>query len=91
MNEKKLLEPRKALKIVRNKNINRLIFAQLNINYLRNKFSPLQYIIYKNIDLVLIYETKIDSSFPSAQFYLQGYATLYRLERNANNGALYGI
>ena len=38
----------------------------------------------KNIDVLLISEAKIDSSFPSVQFYLQGYATPYRLDRNAN-------
>ena len=30
------------------------------------------------------YLKKIDSSFPSVQFYLEGYATPYRLDRNAN-------
>ena len=68
---------------IRRKNINRLIFAQLNINSLRNKFESLQHIINKNVDVLLISETKIDSSFPSVQFHLEGYATLYRLDRNA--------
>ena len=66
----------------------RLIFAQLNINSLRNKFESLQHIINKNIDILLISETKIDSSFPSAQFHLEGYATPYRLGRNANGGGI---
>ena len=73
---------------IRRKNINRLIFAQLNINSLRNKFESLQHIINKNIDVLLISETKIDSSFPSAQFHLEGYATPYRLDRNATGGGI---
>ena len=63
-----LPEPHKALENIRCKNINWLIFAQLNINSLRNKFESLQHIINKNIDVLFISETKIDSSFPSAQF-----------------------
>ena len=68
-------ESHKALENIRRKNINRLIFAQFNINSLWNKSEPLQHIINKNIDVLLISETKIDSYFPSVQFYLEGYAT----------------
>ena len=64
LNRGALPEPHKALENIRRKNINRLIFAQLNINSLRNKFESLQYIINKNTDVLLISETKIDSSFP---------------------------
>ena len=83
-----LPEPHKALENVRRRNINRLIFAQLNINSLRNKSESLQHIINKNINVLLISETKIDSSFPSAQFHSKGYATPYRLDRNANGGGI---
>lgn len=34
----------------------------------------------------MISETKIDYSFPSAQFHLELYATRYRLDRYANIG-----
>ena len=83
-----LPEPHQALENIRRRNINRLIFAQLNINSLRNKFESLQHMIHKNIDVLLISETKIDSSFPSAQFHLEGYGTPYRLDRNANGGGI---
>ena len=85
LNRGALPEPHKALENIRRRNINRLIFAQLNINSLRNKFESLQHIINKNIDVLLISETKIDSSFSSAQF---DYATPYRLDRNANGGGI---
>ena len=42
--------------------------------------------INKNIDVLMISDTKTDSFFPSAQFYLKGYATPYRLDRNTNGG-----
>ena len=82
-------EPRKALGNMCRKNINRLIFAQLNINSLPNKFDSLQHIINKNSDIFLISETTIDSSFLSVKFYLEGYATPYRLDRNDGGILLY--
>ena len=36
----------------------------------------------------MISEAKIDSSFPSVQFHLEGYAAPYRLDRNANGGGI---
>ena len=36
----------------------------------------------------MISETKIGSSSPSVQFDLEGYATLYRLNRNANSDGI---
>ena len=37
----------------------------------------------KNIDVLLISETKIDSSCSSVQLHLEGYVTPYRIDRNA--------
>ena len=73
---------------IRHKNINKLIFSQLNINSLWNKFDSRQHIINKNIDALLISETKIDSCFPAVQFHLEGYATPYRLGRNENGDGI---
>ena len=73
---------------IRHKNINKLIFSQLNINSLWNKFDSRQHIINKNIDALLISETKIDSSFPTVQFHLEGYATPYKLDRHATGGGI---
>ena len=75
------------LKMIRLKNANRLIVAQININSLRNKFDFLVQMMSNNIDILLISETKIDSSFPNAQFYIEGY-TMYRRDRNMNGGGL---
>ena len=85
LNRGALPKLRKALERKRRKNINRLIFAQLNINSLRNKFESIQRKINKNIDVLLLSETKTDSSFLSVQLHLEGYATPYSLERNANS------
>ena len=43
-----------------NLNLNKLIFAHLNINSIRNKFELLSEQIKGNVDLPMISETKID-------------------------------
>ena len=48
----------------------------------------LEEIIKDKIDIFLISETKLDSSFPSGQFIIKGYRTLFRLDRNQNGGGL---
>ena len=64
-----------------------MIIAQLNINSLRNKFDSLVRMLRNNLYILLISETKIDSSLPTAQFEIEGYIT-YRLDRNANGGRI---
>ena len=62
--------------------------GHLNINSLRNKFEALQYIINRNLDIILLPETKLDDSFLSAQFMLKNFGIPYRLNRNLNGGEL---
>ena len=33
-------------------------------------------------------ETKLDASFPVNQFFINGFSTLYRLDRNQNGGGI---
>ena len=80
------LDPYSNIENIRSKNPNRLIIAQLNINSLRYKFDSLVEILRSNVDILLISETKTDSSFPTAQFKI-GYTT-YRLNRNPNVGGI---
>ena len=68
--------------------MNRPIIAQLNINSIRNKFKFLEKDICANLDILLISETKLDDSFPSAQFLLDGFSKPYRLERCSNGGGI---
>ena len=42
----------------------------------------------KIIDIFLIFETKLDDSFPSAQFKIEGLTTPYRYVRNDKGGGL---
>ena len=62
------------LKNLRLKNVNRLIFAQLKINTIRNKFNSLVNIVNNNIDILMILETKLDPSFSTRQFHIYGFS-----------------
>ena len=74
---------------VKEKNINQPTIGQLNINSIRNKFHFLESEASKHIDiLLLIPETKIDESFPLAQFLLNGFSRPYRLDHCANGGGI---
>ena len=65
-----------------------LLLGHLNINSVRNKFEALAYIIDNNIDLLLISETKLDDSFPTAQFQMNGFSVPYGYDRNRKGGGL---
>ena len=81
------LNPSKVPNNIRQLNSNRLVIAQLKINSLRNKFTLLSTVIKDNVDILIMSETKIDSSFPTAQFHIDGY-TIYRRDRNENGSGL---
>ena len=73
-NDTEIKDPQCFLKDIRMNNINRLIIGQLKINSLRNKFEQLSTMINGNIDIFMISETKIDETFPAAQFYFKVFA-----------------
>ena len=56
-----------SLKILKTKNLKRLVFGNMNINAINKKFEQLKYIIKNNINVFIVTETKSDSSFPSSQ------------------------
>ena len=66
------------LKNLRLKNSNKVITDHFNINSLRNKFELLTEMVRDKVDLLMISETKLDSSFPNAQFYMKSYSKPYR-------------
>ena len=70
------------LKSLRKSNLNRLIFAQLNINSIRNKFEFLAKDRASNVDLLIILETKTDNSFPKSQFLIKGFCEPFSTDRN---------
>ena len=91
-NSKSLLSDQKNLgsnlRKVRIENPSRIIFGQININLIRNKFDLLMNIIKNEIDILMISETKIDNSFPISQFTMTGYSIPFRLDRTSHGGGI---
>ena len=77
-----------GLKEIKIHSPDKLILVHLNTSSVRNKFEALTYIIDNNIDLLLISETKLDDSFPTAQFQTKGFSVPYRYDRNGKGGEL---
>ena len=73
------------------KNMNRIKVGQLNINPIRNKFDLLVPAVVRNLDILLITETKTDSSFPKAQFEIDGFTAPYRVDRDCHGKVHYYI
>ena len=66
--------------------MNRLIFGQININSIRSRFEPLFSLVSKKVDVLLIFETKIDNTFPVSQYCVPGYSIPFRLDRTGSGG-----
>ena len=77
-----------SLQTIHKDNLNKLNFAHLNINSIWNKVDSLADIIKDNIDILMISETKVDDSFLDGQFFLDGFGTPFRLDRNKKVGVL---
>jgi len=76
------------LREIRVKSFNKIVIGTLNINSLASKFEELKYIISNSLDILIIQETKLDSTFPNDQFLIEGYRAPYRLDRNRNGGGV---
>ena len=76
------------LRPLRVKNLNKLIIGHSDIGSLRNKSELLTHQIKDNIDILMISETKLDESFPKSQFFMKGFSSPYRLDRNCNGGGI---
>ena len=64
------------------------MIGHININSIRNKFEMLSNSIKGNLDILMISETKLDSTFPSNQFTIEGYAASIRFDRNDRAGGI---
>ena len=54
---------------------------------MRNKFSSLQQAVLSKTDILLLFEIKIDDSFPNSQFLAEGFK-MYRKDRTKTGGGL---
>ena len=63
-------------------NVNMVVIGHININSIRSKFNILSSMVKDNIDILMVSETKLDSSVPQAQFRIEGYAPPFRYDKN---------
>ena len=78
-----------AIRENRLKYVNNPLIGYLNINSLRNKIVGLKGIILELIlDYLVLSETKMDQSFPAAQFYIKGYEVRVRRDRDKHGSGL---
>ena len=68
-------------------NNHKLIFAQLNINLIRNKFELVAQQIKGNIDVLMISETKTEDSFRVGYFLRESFSPSYRVDRDSHGGS----
>ena len=83
--------PREMLQKIKLINPSRLIIGQLNINSLSNKLEHLKALIIGNIDILVVTESKLDQSFPTGQFNIDGYSPPLYYDRNSFGGWGYYI
>ena len=74
------------LNSIRTSNANRLIIAQLYINSLRNKIDALKTIISGKIDILVITESKLDNTYLTNQFLIDGFSAPFRKDRDSGGG-----
>ena len=73
---------------IRKQHPKRFLCACLNINSIRNKFHHVRQLLTENIvDLLFLLETKIDDSFPDAQFNVDNYH-MWRADRTDHGGGV---
>ena len=69
-------------------NAKNMVFSHLNVNSLSNKFMEIHNILHKGLsDILFLSETKLDSSYPNAQFNVKQFS-IHRVDRNAHGGGL---
>ena len=80
--------PSNFLQSLRVKNVDRILIGHLNVNSIPNKIELVGDLIQGRIDIFLISETKINKSFPTAQFEINGFFPPHRLDRTIHGGGL---
>ena len=76
-----------STKSIKAKHPKNLFLGHFNVNSIRSKCVSIEQLIKRTFDIFLISETKIDDSFPNAQFKIESYKS-FRKDRGAFGGGL---
>ena len=69
-------------------NLYKLTLAHLNVNSISNKFDAHLRNVSRQLDLLIISETKINKSFPKSQFLINGFSDPFCIDRNVHRGGI---
>ena len=64
------------------------IIGHLDISSIRNKFEILSMSVAQYVDILVLSETKLDSTFPSIQFLINSFSVPHRLDQNSKGGGI---
>ena len=67
---------------LRKRNPNKVIIGSININFLAGQFEAIKGFIKSKLDILVLQETKIDSTYPTSQFLIEGFDHPFRLDHN---------
>ena len=76
------------LKKVRLKNPKNIIIGSLNIHSIPGKFDQLKCLISNHVDILVLTETKLDETFTTSSFLIDGFSSPFRLDRNRKGGSI---
>ena len=68
--------------------MNRLLIDNLNINSIANKLEQLKLFVQGKANILVIMETKLNSTFSSSQLLIEGYSEPYHFDRNRNGSGV---
>ena len=64
------------------------IIGHLNLNSIHNNFEMLSMSVVQYVYILMLLEIKLDSTFPSIQFLINGFSVPHRLDRNSKGGGI---
>ena len=80
-----------STKGIKAKHPKNLFFGNLNVNSVGNKCVSIEEFIKRTFDIFLISKTKIEDSFPNAQFKIEGYKSFWKDRDDFGEGLLFYV
>ena len=74
---------------IRTKNLNKVVIGLLNVNSLNAKIDSIRSTVIDKINIMVLVETKLDDTYPTSQFFMEGYCRPFRRDRNRYGGAIF--
>ena len=82
------LDAYELLNEIRIRNLSNIIIGLLNVNSICDKYDGIKLLIPGNVDIMILVETKLDNSYPTSQFKIDGFSEPFRFDRNKIGGGI---